>query len=144
MKFLYRWLPAAIILSFIYYLSSKPSLHVVSKSWLPLWLDQRLAAYSIKIGTTGFFSYTLSLQPEFIVRKLGHFAVFGLLGAAFFFAMKSKHKAVLLTVLMAVLDEVHQGFIPGRDCRFWDIVIDSAGAFCGVSVIARLIKKKVI
>ena len=139
MNFLYRWLPVGILLSFINYLSSRPSLHVVPSSWLPLWLEQKLAAYAIKIGTTGFWSYTLTLQPEFVVRKFGHFLVFGLLGEAFFFALKSKRLGFLLAVLMAVLDEVHQGFVPGRDCRFWDIIVDSAGAYFGASIMVELI-----
>ena len=132
-----RWLPAVSLASFLYYLSSMPGLRVVPKRWLPLWLDKLLASYTLKIGTSGFFSYTLSLQPEFVVRKLGHFGAFALLGATVYFAVRSKRTAIILAILFAVLDEVHQGMTPGRDCRFWDIVLDSAAVICGVAAYQR-------
>ena len=132
-----RWLPAVSLVSFLYYLSSIPGLRVVPKHWLPLWLDKLLASYTLKIGTSGFFSYALSLQPEFVMRKLGHFFAFALLGAAVYFAVRSKRTALILAILFAVLDEVHQGMTPGRDCRFWDIVLDSAAIICGVAAYRR-------
>lgn len=132
-----RWLPAVGIVAAANHLSAIPQLRVVPDSWLPLWLVKRLAAYSLKIGTSGFFSYTLSLQPEFIVRKLGHFGLFSLLGAAVCFAARSKRTAVLLAVSFAVLDEVHQSFTPGRECRFGDILLDSAAVVCGVLIMWR-------
>jgi VanZ family protein len=131
---LLRWLPAAALVSFLYHLSSVPGLRIVPKRWLPVWLDKLLASYTLKIGTSGFFSYALSLQPEFVVRKLGHFFAFALLGASVYFAMRSKRAAIALTILLAVLDEVHQGLVPGRDCRFWDMVLDSVAGICGVAV----------
>ena len=129
-----RWLPATGLVSILYYLSSIPALHVVPKRWLPLWLDELLASYSLKIGTSGFFSYGLSLHPEFVVRKLGHFFAFALLGASVYFAVRRKWVAIVLTIGLAVLDEVHQGMVPGRDCRFWDMVLDSVAAVYGVVV----------
>jgi VanZ family protein len=130
---LLRWLPAASLVSFLYHLSSTPGLRILPKRWLPVWLDKLLASYSLKIGTSGFFSYALSLQPEFVVRKLGHFFAFALLGASVYFAVRSKRTAIVLTILLAVLDEVHQGLVPGRDCRFWDMVLDSVAGVCGVA-----------
>lgn len=131
---LLRWLPAVSWVSFLYYLSSIPALHVLPKRWLPLWLEKLLASYTLKIGTTGFFSYALSLHPEFVVRKLGHFFAFALLGVSVYFAVRRKWIAVVLTIGLAVLDEVHQGMVPGRDCRFWDMVLDSVAGVCGVAV----------
>lgn len=133
MNNLLRWLPAAGLLSFLFYLSSIPALHIVPKRWLPLWLDELLKSYTLKIGTNGFFSYALTLHPEFVVRKLGHFFAFALLGATVYFAVRSKRTAIVLTILFAILDEVHQGMVPGRDCRFWDMVLDSVAAICGVA-----------
>lgn len=136
---LLRWLPAVSLISFLYYLSSMPGLRVVPKRWLPLWLDKLLASYTWKIGTSGFFSYALSLHPEFVVRKLGHFFAFALLGASVYFAIRSKRTAIVLAILFAVFDEVHQGTVPGRDCRFWDMVLDSVAVLCGVTVYRRFI-----
>jgi len=127
-----RWLPAASLVSFLHYLSSIPGLHIVPKRWLPLWLHKLLAPYTWKFGGTGFFSYAVSLHPEFVVRKAGHFGAYALLGAAVYFAVRRKWLAVGLTAGLAILDEVHQGMVPGRDCRFWDIVLDSVAGYAGV------------
>ena len=132
-----RWLPAVGIVAAANHLSAIPQLRVVPDNWLPLWLVRRLAAYALKIGTTGFFSYTLSLQPDFIVRKAGHFGLFGLLGAAVCFASRSKWTAVLLAISFAVLDEVHHSFTPGRECRFGDILLDAAAVVCGTLIMWR-------
>jgi VanZ family protein len=137
-----RWLPAASLVSFLYHLSSTPGLRILPKRWLPVWLDKLLASYSLKIGTSGFFSYALSLQPEFVVRKLGHFFAFALLGGSVYFAVRSKRKAIVLTILLAVLDEVHQGLVPGRDCRFWDMVLDSVAGVCGVTAYIYLERRR--
>ena len=34
--------------------------------------------------------------------------------------------------LYACTDELHQYFVPGRACRFKDVMIDTAGAFTGI------------
>ena len=33
-----------------------------------------------------------------------------------------------MAVLYAVTDEIHQGFVPGRNPQFTDLLIDAAGA----------------
>ena len=40
-------------------------------------------------------------------------------------------RAELFCALYACSDELHQYFVPGRSCRFFDVCVDSAGAFCG-------------
>ena len=54
--------------------------------------------------------------------------------------------ALLICVLYAVSDEVHQIFVPGRGAEVKDVLIDSAGASVGVLmylVISRLRKKEI-
>jgi VanZ family protein len=58
-------------------------------------------------------------------------------------------RTLLLTVLISsvygVIDEVHQYFVPGRDCNVWDWVADTIGAFLGAAAayaIPRLLFKK--
>jgi VanZ family protein len=41
--------------------------------------------------------------------------------------------ALLATVLWGFLDEVHQGFVPGRSSDALDLAADAAGAVVGVS-----------
>lgn len=40
-------------------------------------------------------------------------------------------RAELFCALYACSDELHQYFVPGRSCRFFDVYVDSTGAFCG-------------
>ncbi len=57
--------------------------------------------------------------------KLAHFieyAVFALLASR-----STSHLALLLLAVFAVVDEVLQGFIPGRQADFWDYLADLAG-----------------
>ena len=47
-------------------------------------------------------------------------------------SVRGKHKsfftlAIILSILYAILDELHQYFVPGRYCSIGDIVINSAG-----------------
>jgi VanZ family protein len=38
---------------------------------------------------------------------------------------------VLVSSLYGVIDEVHQFYVPGRDCNVWDWLADTLGAFLG-------------
>lgn len=40
-------------------------------------------------------------------------------------------RAELFCTFYACTDELHQYFVPGRSCRFFDVCVDSTGAFCG-------------
>lgn len=73
------------------------------------------------------------------IRKFAHFIIYLVFG--FFinlsFKIKSK-KQLLVTILLifsfAVLDELHQNFIPGRGPRFSDVLIDISGAILGIFI----------
>lgn len=108
----------------IYYASSIPDLHLVRESQFPAWLMTWVKQHYIIIGDKGFFSYRLSLHPDFILHKIGHIMAFGLLGTTALFATKSKKWAVLILLLGAVGDELHQALTPGRSSRFLDVVLD--------------------
>ena len=111
----------------IYLFSSIPYLSFFHGK-LPPYL-QWLNRYSVHLGSTGFFSYIITLNPDFIIHKLGHFTLYGLLGLMLYMATgRSAFKAVLIVVLFAVGDEVHQGFVIGRSSRLGDIILDTASA----------------
>jgi VanZ family protein len=38
---------------------------------------------------------------------------------------------VFISSLYGVIDEIHQYFVPGRDCNVWDWIADTLGAFLG-------------
>lgn len=53
--------------------------------------------------------------------------------------------ALLICVLYAISDEVHQKFIPGRSGEVRDVIIDTAGASVGISVyllFGMIVKKR--
>ena len=53
--------------------------------------------------------------------------------------------SLLVCVLYAISDEVHQLFVPGRGAQVKDVLIDSAGAIVGVGlylVICRIMKSR--
>ena len=51
---------------------------------------------------------------------------------------------VLITLTFAVVDEVHQLYVPGRDCKVSDVLLDGIGIILGVLaciLIGELIKR---
>lgn len=120
---------ALIIMIIIFYFSNIPNLHFVSDVELPLWLKRLIKTSYIKLGIGGFFSYTFSLHPDFIIHKLGHIGLYGLLGISLFFAFKqSVQRALLFSCIFAISDEIHQSYIIGRSARFGDILLDTMAA----------------
>ena len=108
------------------------------------------------IHVNSFFSQ-LGLKPisENLLRKTAHFCEFGMLGilASSTAAMLSgAYSAASLpslrrrgffisfgvSVACAVCDETIQYFVPGRACRVTDMLIDSAGALCGLAAVLAL------
>lgn len=84
-----------------------------------------------------------------IVRKSAHVGEYFILGVLVMNAMKTskvpKFKAfimsVLLCILYAVSDEIHQFFVPGRGAQLSDVLIDSVGAVAGIGL-RTLIKRR--
>lgn len=96
------------------------------------------------------FPFPLSM---YMVRKLGHFVEFAILGvlAGLLFGGRCKRLpagllfAAMTGVITALCDETIQLFVAGRTGRIQDVWIDIAGAFTGaVLVLARqlLIRKE--
>ena len=81
-------------------------------------------------------SHTLHLMHVGI-RKLAHVTEFGVLSVSVFHGVRAerhgwKIKWAVITLVIAVsyagLDEWHQSFVPLREARFRDVLIDSIGA----------------
>jgi VanZ family protein len=101
-----------------------------ARLWLPVvaWAALIFVFSSIPDLGTGLGGWDLFL------RKLAHAAEFGVLGALLLRATGRAGLAILLGVLYAVSDEVHQSFVAGRQGAFLDVAIDTAGVVCGVVV----------
>ncbi len=106
-RFAKYWSPAILWAIMIFYLSSVPGLN----SGLDVFWDVFL-------------------------RKLAHASEFGILAVLIFFAWRGyeiKFKKALiwslvLAIVYAALDEIHQSFVPMREARLRDVGVDSLGA----------------
>ena len=96
--------------------------------------------------------FALSAQPnltfmpdagaDFVVRKLGHMAVFGILALLLWRAVAATTTSrrpwvwgLVLAVLYAATDELHQAFVETRHPSPLDVGIDAAGALIAVAAV---------
>lgn len=97
-------------------------------------------------NNAAFVAPAVSNEAEAIVRKMAHFTEYmtvGILsfGIAVMWMRKIKvgMAAVTLQVFFsAVIDEIHQYFVPGRHASFRDVMIDTAGGIAGIFIIVCL------
>ena len=91
----------------------------------------------------------LTLVPDqgldFVVRKLGHMAIFGVLALLFWRALAATTTlrrpwawALAVTTVYAITDELHQAFVAGRNASLRDVGIDAAGALIAVVIVGVL------
>ncbi|MGN0630202.1 MAG: VanZ family protein [Ruminococcus sp.] len=90
-------------------------------------------------------TYEQLSKYSFLIRKAAHFTIFFTLGvfscwtAWGFFRKRHMMLSLIFCVLYACTDELHQFFSEGRGPAVRDVLIDSAGAFAGVSITAFVI-----
>lgn len=83
-----------------------------------------------------------AIKVDHPIRKLAHFTEYFILAIFLVGAVDNSLRKRALRLLIpwavaafyAVTDEVHQFFIPGRNCNVGDVHIDSTGAFVGVLI----------
>lgn len=76
------------------------------------------------------------------VRKLAHFSeyfILGLLIALTFkaYGINNIYLMILFCFLYAVSDEVHQLFVVGRYCSFFDVVVDTLGSSTAITILKK-------
>ena len=86
-----------------------------------------------------------------IIRKLGHFTEFALLGFALLLHIHTLRKKIAIKLpvvwawavgtLYAASDEFHQGFVADRGPSVFDVMIDSAGVIAGVLLMVWLLRR---
>ena len=90
---------------------------------------------------------TLFRKMQVAVRKTAHFMEFATLclwAAGLLLCYRARHPywiAGAFTVLYAASDEIHQIFVPGRDCKVTDWLIDAAGAMFGLLLAYMFMKR---
>ena len=91
----------------------------------------------INIKDTGLLSL--------IIRKLAHFTEYFILGILVINLINKYDKKIIIAILLCIIyatsDEIHQIFVPGRSCQITDIMIDSLGSILGI-YLYKLITKK--
>ena len=122
-------------------------------------VSRPLVAWMAAIAWAGLI-FAFSAQPDlrfardesldFIVRKLGHAAVFGILVLLLWHAVarttarpRPEAWALTITVLYAVTDELHQGGVRGRTASVVDVGIDATGALVAVVAVALISARRV-
>lgn len=102
-RFLY-WFLLIAYCGLIFYLSSRPALHVSHDKII----------HTLEYAFLGFL-ISAALRHYFHLRALGlALAVVG------------------LATLFGISDEIHQYFVPGRECSVWDALADFFGSMMGV------------
>jgi len=80
-----------------------------------------------------------------IVRKITHFLIYLVLGFLVMNALMKSYKsgvkfyiisALLICMIYAISDEIHQLFIPGRGAHLTDVIIDIFGSIFGIGILA--------
>lgn len=75
-----------------------------------------------------------------IIRKSGHVLMFGLLSIFFYIVIRRQSIwfAWVCTTLMAVVDEWHQSYVPGRSALVQDVLLDSLAALIFLRIIVYI------
>jgi VanZ family protein len=116
-----------------------------------------LVAWAPVIAWAGLI-FAFSAQPDlrflpddgldFVVRKIGHMAVFAILALLVWRALAGTTAwrrpwawALALALVYAMSDEFHQGFVAGRNASAVDVGIDAAGALLAL-VAVRIVQQR--
>ena len=82
---------------------------------------------------------------SFIVRKIAHFMIYFILGRFTIMNFKLSKENIINTLLICVIyafsDEIHQMFINNRSGELRDIIIDSIGSLSSILLFYKLKKR---
>ncbi|MDQ0917475.1 VanZ family protein [Paenibacillus sp. V4I5] len=78
-----------------------------------------------------------------IIRKSAHVLMFGLLSIFFYIVIRRQSIwfAWVCTTLMAIVDEWHQSYVPGRSALVQDVLLDSLAALIFLRIIIYIRKR---
>ena len=85
---------------------------------------------------------------ESVIRKIAHFSIYTLVGFLLMSLMgtyKMKEidqigTSLIIGVIYASTDEIHQAFIPGRGPQITDVMLDSLGVLTGIFIAILLLE----
>ncbi len=87
-------------------------------------------------------------QIEPIIRKLAHFSIYMVTGIllmslASTYQMETMRKiyiSMLIGMIYAISDEIHQVFVPDRAAKVTDVIIDTLGVGTGIAMVLIIVK----
>ena len=94
--------------------------------------------------------FVLDEGLDFVIRKIGHMGVFGILALLVWRALgmttpwrrpRTWIVALGVTALYAITDELHQGLVAGRHPSPVDVGIDTAGALIAITVVLLIARR---
>ena len=111
------------------------SLERFLKVWGPVivWAGVIFALSSVPSLNSGFGTW------DEVLRKCAHVTEYAILGFLLLRAIGRELPALLIGVLYAASDELHQHFVHGRHASPVDVLIDSVGLLIGIFVVQRLV-----
>lgn len=139
-KKLLPWLCVILWMVFIFILSHQPATESNN-------LSTGVTEILIKAVNRVFPNYVFDMEfINHIVRKYAHFFAYLMLGILVSLGFtvngvtgyRGFGFTMLICILYAASDEIHQLYVSGRSCQVTDIVIDSAGAFMGGVINRRI------
>lgn len=143
-----RWVPAALwgaMLLLIFYFSSQAGSPENSAGWIRAFLAVFAPALAERLTEA-----QLHLL-NYLFRKMGHGTGYFLLTLVGYWAFRRSfskepipalHWAVATSLIRAVLDEIHQAFVPGRTGTPVDVMIDAVGITLAMWLIRRRSARK--
>jgi len=110
-RLIYYWLPPLIWMTIIFYLSSRTRIITINEYIVSFIIFKTL--HVIEYGLLYFLTFRAfySLSDKKINRQ------------------KKFILPLIISILYAVSDEIHQKFVPSREGRIRDILIDSLGVY---------------
>jgi len=141
-----NWIPALLSVAMITFESTATMSADNTSRWLyPLW-----------VWLFGPSSASAWAEVHHLIRKSGHFAGYGIVSITFFYGWKktlegaarparailisAAARAVLCTVIIAILDEYHQSFLPSRTSSPIDVCIDACGAIAAQLLLLGILR----
>ncbi len=103
-EFFYYWLPVIVYMGFIFFMSGRSSIPIVSEIKINYFdLVEHLIEYFILAVLLIRLTINSNLNKPFLT-------------------------AIIISVAYGVLDEVHQLYVPGRIFSFFDMIADAVGS----------------
>lgn len=89
---------------------------------------------------------------SFIVRKTAHFTIYLILGLLVSIVLIGKNLnikqiiiyGVLICMVYAITDEIHQIFVSGRSGEIRDVIVDTCGSTIGILLNTIINRKRII